>query len=171
MKTRTIERATGDQYRIRTATAFVPDRKDIAALEVGQFAPDCFGGLSEVVSVDYRARDINGRHFVGYHTRLGQGEGSCSMSMKEGELVSSVALTGLLSSAECIELETHMNDGVPQCHCISFALLKRHAAGCPCSDFNVSSSKTSVQGHLPSNWTVGFSTLPARGVVERSAHH
>lgn len=88
--------------------ARVPEPSDIDAVAVGQLAPDCFGKLSKVTSVFHHEP---GSH-VCYYTHMGEGDPKpgcgCSMSMKAGTLIRTVALTGVLNSIQCDNLEREM---------------------------------------------------------------
>ncbi len=82
-----------------TVEAFLPERADIDNLKVGDMAPDCFGGMRRVEEVFARDVDRSGRHFVCFRLDFGPGS-TISGSLKEGELVRSVKLTGEFSSTE-----------------------------------------------------------------------
>lgn len=87
--------------------AFIPSREFVQSLRVGDLAPN---GLSEwrtVTSIYALGVDINGKAYVCYYTDLGRGA-TISGSLKEGELVRTLALTSRLNSAECRLLETEM---------------------------------------------------------------
>lgn len=121
-----------DKMNNRTlAIARIPEPQDIEALRVDDYAPDCFGNLSRVASISHRGLDVHGRPFVCYHTALaGQSAATCSMSMKAGELIATVSLSGALTSDECQELEVEMN-GAPQCRCLRALRSGYHAPTCP----------------------------------------
>ena len=88
---------------------YVPTREEVQSLKVGDLAPDAFGRMSEVTEIFGQKDDINGRAFVCYYTRFGSNGGSCSTSMKEGELVRSVAASGRYTSADLIAIERKIN--------------------------------------------------------------
>ena len=93
--------------------ARMPTTADVANLKVGDLAPDCFGRMSRVTRIFARKEDINGNLFVCYYCAMNENDTAengcgCSASMKAGELVRTVALTGLLKSAECDALEEEM---------------------------------------------------------------
>jgi len=97
----------------RQAVARVPDESDVLSLKAGDFAPDCFGRMSRVTRVFARSADIHGRAFVCYYCAMSARDTEengcgCSASMKAGELVRTVALTGVLDSAQCDALEEEM---------------------------------------------------------------
>jgi len=90
------------------AVYLLPTRAQIASLKVGDQALNCFGRMSEVVEIAARKDDIHGYLFVCYYTRDAGQSGSTSMSMKEGELVRTVALSCLHKSAELDAIERDM---------------------------------------------------------------
>ena len=107
MKEQTITR------NFKSATARVPPKADVEAVAVGGTAPDCFGRMSLVTKVFARGTDIRGRAFVCYYCAMSDRDTvdngcGCSASLKEGELVRTLALTCLLNSAECDVLESEM---------------------------------------------------------------
>lgn len=110
MKERLIEQGAAGCAGYRSAWARVPSEDDVRNLQVGQLAPDCFGRLSRVTRIYHLGRDIHGAWFVCYYAAMNDRDTAengcgCSASMKEGELVRTVPLTCLLTSAECDELE------------------------------------------------------------------
>ena len=115
----------------RTVIARVPEASDVASLKVGDMAPDCFGGLREVVTIDYRGEDITGRPFVAYTLKFHENS-TVSGSMKANALQLAVDLTGIMDGYECLVLEREMNGGIPQCHCTSIVFRGEHAVTCPC---------------------------------------
>jgi len=86
----------------------VPTREEVESLQVGNLALDAFGRMSEVTEIFGRGNDIKGRAYVCYYTRFGA-NGSCSTSMKEGELVRTVATSGRYTSAELDAIERQIN--------------------------------------------------------------
>ena len=117
MRTRTVEKK--DQYGrvLRSAVAYLPDEQDVDAVAAGGQAPSCFGGVGLVTKVNYRGVCTHpsraGARFVGYTVAMGPRDTlengcGCTASMTAGELVRSVALSGLLDSAKCDELERKM---------------------------------------------------------------
>lgn len=71
-------------------TVFAPSRQDIENLQVGDFAPACFGHVRRVVRITARRDDVNGKLFVCYYTEHGTNS-SISDDAKEGEMHDSVA--------------------------------------------------------------------------------
>ena len=63
-----------------------PTRQDIEDLKVGDFAPDCFGKMREIVSIHARGIDINGKAFVCFYVKWGAHNGRMSGSLKEDEI-------------------------------------------------------------------------------------
>lgn len=106
-------KAIENPVRNQTVYARVPELADVENLQVGDLAPTAFGGLSEVTRIIYRGVDVNGKAYVGYMAAMSESDTpengcGCSNSMKVGELMRSVALTGLLTSAECDALEAEL---------------------------------------------------------------
>lgn len=81
----------------------VPTRKQIEDLKVGDLALDCFGHIREITAIFAKKEDLQGRLFCCYYTKMG--DGSCSMSQKEGVLTRTVHLTGRYTSRELDSLE------------------------------------------------------------------
>lgn len=114
MKTRIIERQlNGNSVCV---IAQMPSIEDVDTLKVGDNAPDAFGGMSLVTRISANGKDRDGYKFVHYVTRLSEHDNAengcgCSQSMKEEELIRSVRLTNLLTSAECDSLEYSMQSG------------------------------------------------------------
>lgn len=86
------------------ALIFMPDRAYIEALKVGDYAPNSFGRMCEVVEITYRGLDVNGRLFVCYYTAFGR-DARISHSLKEGRIDRTVALSNRYSSADIDRLE------------------------------------------------------------------
>ncbi len=106
----------GDDGKLRSVMAQVPEASDVAAVAVGGQHPTCFGGVGLVTRIAYTGKDRDGFAYVGYVTALSENDTAengcgCSNSIKEGRLIRSVALTGFLNSAECDRLEWEMQKG------------------------------------------------------------
>lgn len=86
---------------------FLPTRDQVNSLKVGDLALDCFGRWSTVVEITCRRDDIHGRRFVCFYTSFGP-TSRISASMKEGELVRTVATTGRYRSVELDAIERRM---------------------------------------------------------------
>ncbi|NBR55088.1 MAG: hypothetical protein EBT82_03850 [Micrococcales bacterium] len=87
---------------------FKPSRKYVESLKVGDPALDPFGKIGRVESVFHVGTSLkDGRRFVCV-TIEGGVLSSCTHSFKEGELVRSVHLTGLYTSAEADKLESEL---------------------------------------------------------------
>lgn len=84
---------------------YVPTRKEVEAVKVGSMAPNCFGEMAEVKEVFGRGDDINGKAYVCYYTYFGKDGGSISNSLKEDELLRSVAACRNYTSWELDEIE------------------------------------------------------------------
>lgn len=113
MKTRIFDRPTAPFEPMRKVYARMPSKEDVESLKVGDQAPDCFGKMARVTSIYHLGNDISDRRFVCYYAAMNEQDTAengcgCSMSMKEDELVRTVALTGIFTSAECDQLETEM---------------------------------------------------------------
>lgn len=113
MKTKTFSDPLARNPVLREVVARVPELSDVTELKVGDLAPNCFGGLAKVTRIYARSKDRNGAEFVCYYAAMNESDTpengcGCSASMKVGELVRTVALTGRLNSAECDALEQEM---------------------------------------------------------------
>lgn len=89
------------------ARYYIPTRAQLEAMKVGDQALDCWGRMAEVTEITARRLDINGKMFVCYYTKSGPAS-SCSMSVKEGELTRTAALSRLHKSAEVDLIERWM---------------------------------------------------------------
>lgn len=87
---------------------YIPTRTDIESLQEGDSAPDCFGKLSKVVEVGHRGSDTKGKSFVMYFTAFGSDGSTCSMSMKEDELVRHVGTSAKFTSHQLDDIEAEM---------------------------------------------------------------
>lgn len=86
---------------------YIPTRTDIESLSVGNKAMDCFGKMNEVVKVEHKGLDINGKLFVCYATWFSHAT-SISMSMKEDELVRHVGTGAKFNSHQLDDIEREM---------------------------------------------------------------
>ena len=91
MKTR-IENA--DEYGTSKITLFMPEVADVENLAVGDMAPSCWGRLQRVAEIAYRGVDLHGAPFVGFYVEDGVNGGRMSASLKAGELVRTVPMSG-----------------------------------------------------------------------------
>ena len=103
MKTETLRR------KGRTYTAKLPERADIDELKEGDTVSACLGE-AKVVEISYRGTDVNGCRYVGFFVAFGENNGRMSGSIKEGELIRTVALTGEFTSAELDAIEARMSE-------------------------------------------------------------
>ena len=78
----------------------IPTRDEVASLKIGDYSLDCFGQMAEVVRVSFRGQDMLGRAYVGYYTRSRSGNGSTSMSIKQGCITRTAALSCKYTSDE-----------------------------------------------------------------------
>jgi len=86
---------------------FMPTRADIEALGLGDLALNAFGQYARVVEISTRGVDTAGALFVCYYTEQSP-TSRMSMSMKEGEIVRTVALSFAHRSAEIEDMEQRM---------------------------------------------------------------
>ncbi len=86
---------------------YIPTLHDIESLKVGDMAPDCFGKMNQVIKVEHKGKDINGKLFVCYHTWFSHAT-TISMSMKEDELVRHVGTSAKFTSYELDDIEKDM---------------------------------------------------------------
>ena len=87
----------------------VPTREEVENLQVGDYAIDALGRMRRVASIAYRGTDINGRVYVGYTTEFGKDGSTMTNSMKEGQLVRTVAASVRYTSAELDAIERRIN--------------------------------------------------------------
>ena len=92
---------------LNDVTLLVPTRDQVETLQVGDLAIDCFGEMRRVTGIFARGYDTNGRAYVCYYTEHGEGS-SISHSMKEGQLVRTVATSRHYTSAELVVIERRM---------------------------------------------------------------
>lgn len=88
-------------------TFFIPTRQQIESLTTGDLALNCFGRMAEIVGEVYRAKDVNGKLFAHYYTKMGEGS-KISHSMKEDELVRHVGTSAKFTSWELDKIEAEM---------------------------------------------------------------
>lgn len=89
----------------RSTIAYRPSRQDVENLHVGDFAPNVFGE-GKVTEIYAHGIDINGKSYVCYYSTWGpSGDSRISGSMKENEIVRTIALTAMLNSHEIDFLE------------------------------------------------------------------
>jgi hypothetical protein len=86
----------------------LPTRSEVLNLRPGDLALDCFGRWARVVSIHARRDDVHGRAFACFYLEFGPRGSTISGSMKEGELVRTVALTRLYNSAELDAIERQL---------------------------------------------------------------
>jgi hypothetical protein len=101
------EREIGHYSDGKAIVARMPTREDVESLRCGDFAPDCFGELRRVVEITECRQSIRGQWFVCYYTEFGK-DARISQSMKENELVRTLAVTSVMTSAQCDRLEWEM---------------------------------------------------------------
>lgn len=88
----------------------VPTREEIAGIQIGDQALDCFGRLNEVTEITARREDIKGKLFICYYTRFGP-KSQMSMSQKEGYLTRTVATSREHISVELDRIESEIVAG------------------------------------------------------------
>lgn len=93
----------------REAVARMPEAADVDAVAAGGLAPSCFGRLGLVTRVSSREPGRVVHYVVALvpDDTVANGCG-CSETMAKGVLMRSTALTCILNSAECDELEEQM---------------------------------------------------------------
>lgn len=109
-----VKEIKADEYGRHIVFARVPELADVENLKVGDGAPNCFGGFARVTRIFARSVDKNGKAFVCYYAAMSERDTpengcGCSASMKVGELIRTVALSGVLTSAQCDEIERELN--------------------------------------------------------------
>ncbi len=83
---------------------YIPTLHDIESLKVGDMAMDCFGKTNEVIRIEHKGKDINGKLFVCYHTYFSHAT-TISMSMKEDELVRHVGTSKYFNSWQLDDID------------------------------------------------------------------
>jgi hypothetical protein len=78
---------------INQVTVYRPTASDIADLRAGDLAPDCFGDMRRVVSINHLGVDVQGKAFVTYYVERTPGKSKMSASMKEDEIVPTLPVT------------------------------------------------------------------------------
>ena len=86
---------------------YIPTLHDIESLQTGDFTLDCFGKQAEIMGEVVKMKDVNGKLFAFYHTKLSD-NATCSMSMKEDELVRHVGTSAKFTSHELDDIERDM---------------------------------------------------------------
>ena len=107
----------------------IPTREQVEGLQAGDLALDCFGRMSRVVRIAYRGVDVNGRHFVGFYTELGE-HSSISNDYKEGELVVTLPLATKYTADELDRIERAAHRQV-SCGCCEGGCVCTHHADIP----------------------------------------
>lgn len=79
-----------------------PTRQDIESLQVGDYAPNCFGKFGKVNEISYRGIDVNGKAYVGYYVQWHGDDSSISESIKEDNIVMTVPLSNKYGIAKNI---------------------------------------------------------------------
>lgn len=88
---------------------FIPTRYFVNRLEVGHFAPDCFGKPARVVEIYGRGDDVKGKAFVCYRVQFGPpATSTITNSLKEGELLRSTRICHQHTSHELDEIEARI---------------------------------------------------------------
>lgn len=88
-----------NQHTVNGILITYPTREDVESLQVGDFAPDCFGKMSKVVKITYRGTNVHGKAYVGFYTEFGDNKSSMSGSLVEDEVVSTVPLARVYRQA------------------------------------------------------------------------
>jgi hypothetical protein len=85
---------------------FMSTRDEVMNLRPGDLAPDWAGCTRPVVEIYARQDDINGRAFACYY--IADTNGGSSNSIKEGELLRTVALSARYSGDELGQIDARM---------------------------------------------------------------
>lgn len=108
---RVITRGTPGCEGYREAVARLPEAADVDAVVAGGQAPSCFGKLGLVTKVFAYEPGWKVHYFVALDESDTVANGcGCSNGMIKNVLMRSTALTFLLTSAECDELEAEMRE-------------------------------------------------------------
>ena len=86
---------------------YIPTLHDIESLRTGDSAYDAFGRMATIVGEVYKAKDRNGKLFAHYYTQMSENS-TCSMGMKEGELVRHVGTSAKFNSWQLDDIERDM---------------------------------------------------------------
>lgn len=70
----------------QTNTKQVFTASDIDNLMVGDFLPNCFGELKQIIKIHHKGIDINGKKFACFYQQFSENS-NMSNSIKEGETV------------------------------------------------------------------------------------
>ena len=93
---------------IASPVLHLPTRTEVQKLRPGDLALDCFGRWVKVVSIHAQRDDVKGRAFACFYLAFGRNGSTISGSIKEGELVRTVALSRLHGSADLDAIERKM---------------------------------------------------------------
>jgi hypothetical protein len=85
---------------------FMPTRDEVMNLRAGNLVPDWVGCMRQEVEIYARRDDINVRAFGCYY--IAYTDGSSTNSIKEGELLRTVALSARYSGDELHQIEARM---------------------------------------------------------------
>ena len=87
----------------------IPSRAYVLRLKPGDKTIDQFGKLARVTTIYATGNDQNGKAYACYYTELsGTGLARISNSIKEDELLRTVALSKYFTSAECDAIERQL---------------------------------------------------------------
>jgi len=73
--------------KIMAFASEVPTTSEIFNIEVGFFAPNCFGDIVEVKEITYKGTDVNGNAYVGVKLYNGSRGSTITESYKAGQVV------------------------------------------------------------------------------------
>lgn len=79
-----------------------PTRQDIESLQVGDYAPNCFGKFGIVNKIAYRGIDVNGKAYVGYYVQWHGDGSSISETLKENRILMTVPLSNKYGTSDKI---------------------------------------------------------------------
>lgn len=93
-----------------TGMLYFPTLDQVESLQVGDVAPDCFGGLSPVVEIFGRGNDIEGRAYVCFYNCV-RGTLTVSNSIKADTICRSVSSSNIATSAQIDSIERAAREG------------------------------------------------------------
>ncbi len=77
-----------------------PTRQDVENLQVGDYAPNCFGKFGKVNQIAYRGTDVNNKAYVGYYVQWHGEDSSISETLKEDRILMTVPLSNKYGRSE-----------------------------------------------------------------------
>jgi hypothetical protein len=93
MRTLEIKNSAG------SLSVYFPTREDVQGLKLGDLAPNAFGKLARVTSINVQCDDVNGKAFACYAVQWGE-HWTMANSIKQDEIFRTVSLSLHFRSAE-----------------------------------------------------------------------